>query len=40
MVYGKGESILQFDIDELLNLYAKEKGVDAKKLTKAMDIIR
>ena len=40
MMYGEGESILEFDIDELLGLYAKEKKIDIKKLNHAMDIVR
>ena len=40
MVYGKGESILEFDINDLLKLYAKEKNINIKSLQHAMDIIR
>jgi DNA repair exonuclease SbcCD nuclease subunit len=38
--FGKGESVLEFSIEKLLEMYAKEKEVDYEKLKKAFELIR
>jgi len=37
--YGSGESILEFDINELLKVYAKEKSIDINKLNRGFELI-
>ena len=40
LVNSSKENILEFSIDDLLDIYAKEKDIDIKKLQHAMNIIR
>jgi len=38
--FGEGESLLEFDIEQLLELYAKEKKVDINKLKHGFELIK
>lgn len=38
--FGEGESLLEFDVDKLLEVYAKEKQVDINKLRHGFELIR
>lgn len=38
--YNEGESLLEFSIPELLNVYAKDNNLDSKKVLKGFDLIK
>ena len=38
--FGGDESLLEFDIDQLLEVYAKERKIDLEKVKKGFDLIR
>jgi predicted MPP superfamily phosphohydrolase len=40
MHFGDGESVLEFSIDQLLEMYGREKGIDIDKLKQAFELIR
>jgi len=40
MHYGEGESLLEFDTEKLLEVYAKEKSVDISKLKHGYELIK
>jgi DNA repair exonuclease SbcCD nuclease subunit len=40
MHYGKDESILEFSVENLLGVYAKDKKIDEKKVLKGFELIK
>ena len=40
MHYSEGESILEFNLIDLLKLYAKEKDINMEELERGFDLIK